>query len=395
MLSKKDRFAFGFSKDVDTKYIKTYQYLKSKVKLDGIIRNTNSLKEAYLKSPGNQSHASFIEQLPDGTLLIAWFTGECEGVSDVSIVISRLNPDTIIWSSPQLVSHIPYRSNQNPVLYYDKVIDKVRLYHTSQVARDSPIVSKTDTRLYGGQLSSQIVEIISKDNKGTSWNLPRIVFNKLGSFLRDRIVPINDDEFILPHYMTSGKKDTHYSVIKHYSYKTNTWKSNNIPDSKKLVQPSIVKYDDTCLRAFFRNRDSKIKRICYMDSKDLGKTWNKPIISKLVNGNCGLSTCLLKNGQLLIIFTNSNKGSIRTPLSIAISNDMGITFSAIKDVMPFDVNPPHVYYEAEFSYPSILQTPDEKIHITYTYNRITIGYLSFDMDWLLNKAPDTVGVSRI
>lgn len=38
----------------------------------------------------------------------------------------------------------------------------------------------------------------------------------------------------------------------------------------------------------------------------------------------------------------------------------------------------------EFSYPSLLQTPDNYIHVSYTYNRLTIKYVKFQESWIMN-----------
>ena len=39
----------------------------------------------------------------DGALAAAWYSGSREGARDVSIYISRLDPDTGLWSSPRKV----------------------------------------------------------------------------------------------------------------------------------------------------------------------------------------------------------------------------------------------------------------------------------------------------
>ena len=69
--------------------------------------------------PAAANHASFLELLPHGELLLAWFSGTAEGADNCSIVIAHLPSGSEQWSNASLVSRRPGYSNQNPVLFLD------------------------------------------------------------------------------------------------------------------------------------------------------------------------------------------------------------------------------------------------------------------------------------
>ena len=56
-------------------------------RFDGILRNaTDGTLEAYMIPPFKSNHASFIQQCPNGDLVMAWFSGSKEGTSGVRLV---------------------------------------------------------------------------------------------------------------------------------------------------------------------------------------------------------------------------------------------------------------------------------------------------------------------
>lgn len=86
----------------------------------GKVRKTGDGRyEAYLVPPAASNHASFLELLPNGDLLLAWFAGKAEGANNCSIVLARLPYKSDQWSTATLVSRRPGYSNQNPVLFLD------------------------------------------------------------------------------------------------------------------------------------------------------------------------------------------------------------------------------------------------------------------------------------
>lgn len=89
-------------------------------KFDGVLRNvSDGTMEAYMIPPFASNHASFIEPLPNGDLVMAWFSGTSEGESNVAIVFSHLKNNSDQWSKAQVVSQRKGYSNQNPVLFHD------------------------------------------------------------------------------------------------------------------------------------------------------------------------------------------------------------------------------------------------------------------------------------
>ena len=86
----------------------------------GKVRKTaDGRYEAYLVPPAATNHASFLELLPSGDLLLTWFAGIAEGADNCSIVMARLPHKSDQWSNASLVSRRPGYSNQNPVLFLD------------------------------------------------------------------------------------------------------------------------------------------------------------------------------------------------------------------------------------------------------------------------------------
>ncbi len=79
----------------------------------------------------------------------------------------------------------------------------------------------------------------------------------------------------------------------------------------------------------------------------------------------------LTNGHWVLVYNDTETS--RTPLSITRSLDEGRTWET---PLKLEANP------GEYSYPSVLQTADGKIHITYTFRRYTIKHVELNEDWM-------------
>ena len=82
------------------------------------------------------------------------------------------------------------------------------------------------------------------------------------------------------------------------------------------------------------------------------------------------------------LFNNATQG--RTPLTAALSKTAGADWIASRNLQVHDDNS-SIVKGVEFSYPTVLQTPDGTIHAAFTYNRQTIKYVRFTEGWILGE----------
>lgn len=113
---------------------------------------------------------------------------------------------------------------------------------------------------------------------------------------------------------------------------------------------------------------------------DEGEHWTTPTKTKLENNNSGIQANVLYHttGNIVIVFNPTHHA--RNPLVVAMSEDGGKTWPHQR-VLQEDKSGKSV----EFSYPTVLQSPDGMIHVSYTYNRETIKYQTFKEDWIKDE----------
>ena len=362
------------------------------------------MREAMIPTPFKSNHASNIMPLNNGDLLCAWFGGSREGSPDIYILISRLKKGATEWTEPEIISEDPTRSEQNPVIFVDPD-ERIWLFYTAQLGTDQ---------------STSVVRYRISTDKGYSWSEVKTIFNKPGSFIRQPLIVTDSFEWLFPMYYSIRSKDSpwfgmDYSVVKISPDQGRSWKEYEVPFSTGLVHMNVVKLKDGRLKGFFRSR--KADRIYASTSADNGRTWFRPLPTELPNNNASMQATVLNNGHLAIVFNNINAdrypvrssvppwidandavgsskdkeslavwGVPRAPLTIAISEDEGETWPYKRDLETDASKLPEGDNEGkskgEFSYPSIKQTPDGKIHITYTYLRHAIKYVCITEDWI-------------
>lgn len=139
------------------------------------------------------------------------------------------------------------------------------------------------------------------------------------------------------------------------------------------IQPSILTLKDGRLMAIGRTRNAQLA-VTY--SSDCGESWSKVTLCDLPNNNSGTDAVTLADGRQVVIYNDfatlpgTPKG-VRTPLSIAVSEDDGKTW---KREIVLEESP-----ISQYSYPSIIQGKDGKLHCIYTWRRKRIAYKKIEL----------------
>jgi len=361
--------------------------------------------EAFIPTPCVQNHAAFLMPLPGGDLGCVWFGGTQEGVPDISVHFSRLAPGADRWTDAVRLSDDPGRSEQNP-LVFPLPDGRLWLLWTAQVA--------------GNQDTAMVRRRVSDDG-GHSWGPVETLFGEqpgFGTFIRQPIVVTDSGDWLLPIWRCTkppvgawtGDLDTSSVMVS--SDQGKTWSEHAVPGSTGCVHMNIVDLRNGRMVAFYRSRWADW--IHASRSIDGGRTWTAPEPTGLPNNNSSIQAVRLANGHIAMVFNESSKenatgrrlslyddiggeevapltersafwGAPRAPMTLAISEDEGRTWPHRRNLEIGDgfcmTNNSKDRLNREFSYPSIVQTPDGTLHIAYTYWRQAIKYVRVTEAW--------------
>jgi predicted neuraminidase len=389
---------------------------------DGTVKETGGTSFAYLPAPTVQSHAANLLTLPDGRLGCVWFGGTQEGVPDISIWFSALEPGSSQWSPAEQLTDDSTRSEQNPILFTTPG-NELWLLYTAQKA--------------GNQDTAEVRRRVSTDS-GRTWGPVETLFpaNQPGGvFVRQLPVVLPSGRWIIPIFRcitTPGEKwvgNSDDSAVMISDDSGASWTGHVLPGSLGCVHMNIQPVADGSLLALFRSRwaDS----IYEARSTDDGSTWSEPVPTALPNNNSSIQFTALADGRLALVYNHRRAeatterrlslydeidddglaaeqgqvtepaavvqgrdgpdsrgafwGTPRSPMTLAISEDSGRSWPIRRNLDVGDgyclSNNSRDGLNREYSYPSIHQGPDGALNIAYTYFRQAIKYVRVDPQW--------------
>lgn len=306
----------------------------------------------------NNSHAATLVELEPNKIMAAWFGGKYEGAKDVGIYFS--NYENKKWSAPKNIVQPLIKEGDtlpcwNPVLFKSKSQNLYLFYK----------VGKNPREWFGAM-------IISKDN-GNTWSAPKYLPKDILGPIKNKPVEITPG-VILCGSSTESVQNNHWrSHVETYTEATDAWKKIAIDDKKEfdIIQPAFLVHSDKTIQMLFR---SKHNTLITSWSKDNGQNWKDTDSINVVNSNSGIDALTISKKSFLLVNNPLKQGKDwfngRNVLDVEYSKD-GVKWQKLFDL--------ENQAEGEFSYPAIIQTLDNKIHVLYTYNRKYIKHVVFEL----------------
>jgi len=320
----------------------------------GIIFGQKVIRQERILSnpPFQQCHASTLVELGNGRILVAFFGGTHEGSLDVRIWGVYETPGG--WSEPVCLADGKISESEiypcwNPVLFRSK---SGLVYLFYKVGRNP--------REWFGMMK------VSSD-EGKTWGEPVCLPEGFLGPVKNKPVELPENKLLCP---SSVETDSRWSVhMELFDMSTGTWKMIPVEGgtSFEVIQPTILKHSTKRYQILCRSKQNVVVSSL---SDDSGQTWQPLTPLPLPNPNSGIDGITLSGGTFLLVYNPLQMGpdwyNGRNKLSLASSAD-GIHW---KEILVLEDRK-----EGEFSYPAIIQSSDDRVHICYTDKRTNIRYV--------------------
>ncbi|OVE79867.1 hypothetical protein BVY01_01335, partial [bacterium I07] len=159
-----------------------------------------------------------------------------------------------------------------------------------------------------------------------------------------------------------------------------TWRPSRPIVGLAPEQPSLVRKKEGTLIAYLRDAGDAPYRVLISSSTDEGQSWTLARDTELPNPGSSVEAVVLEDGRWIMALNDTEDG--RHQMAVIMSDDEGRTWPWKRYV---GKSPQR---DRSYSYPSIIQSKDGTIHLTYSYKenrKASIKHARFDPDWIKEK----------
>lgn len=314
-----------------------------------------------------KAHSATLAEIPDGSLLAAWYAGSAEGAGDVGIWIARRGREGK-WSAPRLA------------ITRERVMADLRRH---VVSLGNPVLLVDGRARLGllfvsigaGKWSGSSMNLTWSDDGGRSWGpvskLTLNPFANLSALPRNPpsalvgggwAVPIYQEFLgLFPEILWLQPRGEGYAAA-----------VSRIAGGMSVFQPALVPLSAERAVAVMRD-GSAARRMSVAWSADAGRAWTPPEPADLPNPNSGVCAVRVPGGALLCAF-NDSQGKGRENLRLALSRDDGRTWLRIATLQE--------QAGQEFSYPYMITGRDGRVRMVYSARGRQIRYAEFNTAWI-------------
>lgn len=378
-------------------------------------RNTAILSDEFLykKTSFPECHGATIVELKNGDLVASFFGGTKERNPDCCIWVCRKLKGSKEWTAPKLAADgvFSLKDSQAVLAGIDSTCTPVKDEKGKLIARRKACWNPVLFQIPGGDLilfykiglkvSDWTGWLVRSRDGGKTWSkrepLPEGFLGPIKNkpeYINGRIICPSSTEGSngwRVHFEISDDKGKTWKMVgpldAELSVPTQNRKKGdmNVDDQEGgeaikgegakpvyAIQPSILKHKDGRLQILCRTRNAQVATAW---SSDNGDTWSKVTLLDVPNNNSGTDAVTMKDGRHILIYNNFStlpgtpKGP-RTPLCVAVSED-GINWQPVLTLEDSPIS--------QYSYPSIIQGKDGKLHAIYTWRRQRIKYAEIDL----------------
>ena len=142
-----------------------------------------------------------------------------------------------------------------------------------------------------------------------------------------------------------------------------TWKASDPLVGGGNIQPALARRRDGTIVAYMRDNGPAPKRIHVSESRDRGETWTTVIDGALPNPGTSVDVAGAEERPWALVYNDLERG--RQSLAISLSSDEGRTWPVTRHL---ERDPDGATGDAagQYHYPSIIQSRDGMIHVTYS-----------------------------
>ncbi|WP_236252684.1 exo-alpha-sialidase [Echinicola sp. 20G] len=306
--------------------------------------------------PFEECHASTLVGLSNGEIMAAWFGGEYERHPNVAIWTAKRGEGK--WTFPEKVADGKVNDTLsyptwNPVLFKLSTDELILFY------KEGP-----SPQTWWGRYKTS-------SDQGMTWSKSVKLPDGFLGPIKNKPIQLADGSILAPSSVEDEKGwRAHVEISKNLG---KSWEKVDIDHGGEydVIQPSILEHKDGRLQVLCR---SKQDYIITAWSSDQGASWTPLEKTKVLNPNSGTDAVTLSNGKFLLVYNPTVSGEHwsdgRNELRLAMSDD-GVNW---EDIYTLEKEA-----EGEFSYPAIIQGANGKVHISYTWKRKRIKYLTLEL----------------